>query len=350
MKRFFGMIMVLSMVLACITGVNALAACNHCRVCDTDYCMMCYETYTGSNIYHINPRWETDSTYHWGYCPDCNRTLGKEQHKRYCFTEDKYCFTCYQPYSGGNILHSNLRKANGESYCSDCGYYKKEEITSGNGSVGNGGVSNGSVGNGGYSNTASASQFETVRFGSFEQDNNLYNGQEPIEWYVLYSDSEKALLLSRYALINKQFNSTWTNTGWETCTLYRWLMNDFYYSAFTGQERSEILISENAYYTDSSEYGEIATSDCVFLLSLDEIYYYMGSPVSRLVQPTRYAKACGVQVKDGYSWWWLRTMGDSNKVAQFIFENGNISTVGRDVSSYVGGVRPAVWVDVSVIR
>jgi len=204
------------------------------------------------------------------------------------------------------------------------------------------------VGNGQYSymNTP----FQVVQFGSFEQDNNIYNGPESIQWYVIYSDSQKALLLSRFALINKQFNKVWTNVTWDNSSIRTWLNNDFYYSAFTYNDRNLIRTNGLGYSSWYSGYGEIATSDNVFLLSLNEVNYYLGGIVGRLVTPTPYARANGIQTTNGNSWWWLRTMGDSNKVAQFIFENGNISSIGRDVSSYVGGVRPAIWVDVSVIR
>lgn len=42
---------------------------------------------------------------------------------------------------------------------------------------------------------------DTVYYGALEQDANTENGAEPIAWYVLQADDEKALLLSRYALM-----------------------------------------------------------------------------------------------------------------------------------------------------
>ncbi|MBQ4618802.1 MAG: hypothetical protein IJB25_02835 [Clostridia bacterium] len=192
--------------------------------------------------------------------------------------------------------------------------------------------------------------FNVVQFGYFEQDNNIYNGQEPIQWYVIYSDDQKALLLSRFALINKQFNKVWTNISWENSSIRTWLNDDFYYSAFTYNDRNLIFTNGLGYSSWYSGYGEIATSDNVFLLSLNEVNYYLGGTIGRLVTPTPYAKAKGIQTINGYNWWWLRTMGDSNKVAQFVFEDGRTCSVGRDVSSYVGGVRPAIWVDASVIH
>ena len=49
-----------------------------------------------------------------------------------------------------------------------------------------------------------------VTFGSYEQDNNTGNGQEPIEWLVLDYDAanNRALLLSRYGLDALPYNKT----------------------------------------------------------------------------------------------------------------------------------------------
>ena len=270
------------------------------------------------------------------------------------------CDNCYESYSPVRILHHMFTSDEGVVFCC-CGekgsYTDSPKAPSGNqGSVGKGSVGKGSssYNSGGYNGGSQYSnympQFKTVRFGSFEQDNNLYNGQEPIEWYVIYSDSQKALLISRFALINKQFNANWTNVTWEDSTIRIWLNNDFYYSAFTYNEMNSIRTNGMGYNSWYGRYGEITTADNVFLLSLDEVTRYMVSAANCLVTPTPYAKAKGIQTINGYNWWWLRTMGDSNKVAQFVFENGNTSSIGRDVSSYVGGVRPAIWVDASVIH
>ena len=39
---------------------------------------------------------------------------------------------------------------------------------------------------------------DSFTFGSYEQDNDLNNGTEPIEWQVLAIENNRALLISRY--------------------------------------------------------------------------------------------------------------------------------------------------------
>jgi len=80
-----------------------------------------------------------------------------------------------------------------------------------------------------------------VRFGLYEQDNNLDNGPEEIEWIVLDVQQEKSLLLSKYGLDAICYNTEKTNVTWETCTLRSWLNSEFLKKAFTMQEQSAIL-------------------------------------------------------------------------------------------------------------
>ena len=45
-----------------------------------------------------------------------------------------------------------------------------------------------------------------ITLGHYEQDNDLTNGQEPIEWRVLNIEGDTVLLVSRYALDAQPYN------------------------------------------------------------------------------------------------------------------------------------------------
>ena len=60
---------------------------------------------------------------------------------------------------------------------------------------------------------------DIVTFGSYEQDNNLSNGKEAIEWLVLDIQDGKALLLSKYGLETKEYNTGDYEITWERSTL-----------------------------------------------------------------------------------------------------------------------------------
>ena len=77
---------------------------------------------------------------------------------------------------------------------------------------------------------------DVVSFGSYEQDNNTQNGKEPIEWFVIDVSSKTVTLYSKYCLDAQPFNTN-TKSSWENTTLYKWLNNSFYSTAFDSKEK-----------------------------------------------------------------------------------------------------------------
>ena len=62
---------------------------------------------------------------------------------------------------------------------------------------------------------------EHIKFGSYQG--------EKIEWRVLDVIGEKVLLLSEYGLDVKPYNDNLSSgITWESCTLRRWLNDEFY--------------------------------------------------------------------------------------------------------------------------
>ena len=82
-----------------------------------------------------------------------------------------------------------------------------------------------------------------VYFGRYEQDNNLANGPEKIEWIVLAKGDDRALLISKDALDCKQYHEEYVPMTWEKCDLRAWLNSYFYKAAFTEKERERVLES-----------------------------------------------------------------------------------------------------------
>ena len=64
---------------------------------------------------------------------------------------------------------------------------------------------------------------EYVIFGAYEQDNDLTNGPEPLEWEVLDVNEKGTLLISRYVLDAKAYNEELLDTTWAECTLRQWM-------------------------------------------------------------------------------------------------------------------------------
>lgn len=84
----------------------------------------------------------------------------------------------------------------------------------------------------------------TVLYGTYEQDNNLTDGKEPIEWYVVAYDpiSNISTLVSKSALDYRKFDAKGGEV-WEESSLREWLNTDFCKEAFEEKElESEVTL------------------------------------------------------------------------------------------------------------
>lgn len=189
-----------------------------------------------------------------------------------------------------------------------------------------------------------------VFFGAYEQDNNTSNGKEDVEWLVLEVKDGKALVVSKYALDCIQYNTSDTDVTWETCTLRKWLNNDFINAAFSSYEKAMIptvTVSADKNPDYSTNPGN-ATQDQVFLLSITEANKYFNSNGARQCVPTDYAVANGTwESNSGNCWWWLRSPGYDLNHAADVGIGGGVYERGHGVGSGDGAVRPALWIDLN---
>lgn len=214
---------------------------------------------------------------------------------------------------------------------------------------------------------------DIIVFGEYEQDDNADNGQEPIEWIVLDRDGDMLFLISRYAIENQPYHNKDEEVTWENCSLRFWLNDNFYYTAFSEQEREQIVTVTN-YNHDASildgewkmEYFEYQgdggnnTEDKVFLLSGEQVKEYFNTGYGPgwyqqsdelCVKPTEYAIGKGVYVANeennaekyvGYCSWWIRTPGYLQDEALFVCLNGALYS--SDVETLIA-IRPAICVE-----
>ena len=139
-----------------------------------------------------------------------------------------------------------------------------------------------------------------VKFGNYPQTSN--GDIQPIEWQVLAKENNKILVISRYGLEAKRFDSSSNN--WANSEIRKWLNGDFYNKAFTDQEKKSINLSN---------LSDVGTTDNVFFLSYGEAKKYFSNNEFRLCKATDYAKKNGAWVADsscsnpGYSVGWLRS-------------------------------------------
>lgn len=206
---------------------------------------------------------------------------------------------------------------------------------------------------------------DTFTFGKYEQDNNLGNGKEPIEWVVLANNTEKnkLLVISKEILDCMTYYNKKENVTWESCSPREWLNTSFYDSAFLESEKEAI---DQTNVTDSDNFvysvdGGNDTNDRLFYLSLREIYQYYSYKVDPInaqrkmkCECTPYAISQGaVADNNGYGCWLLRTPGAETFGVCYIAVNGVVcgdnSTSDGQKGVYVNGkgsgVRPAMNID-----
>ena len=170
---------------------------------------------------------------------------------------------------------------------------------------------------------------DVVEFGSYEQDGDTSNGEEPIEWRVLAVEGNRAYVVSQKALDAHAFNAD-ENDGndWSSSNLKKWLENDFASRAFTGDEIKAIDGAPTP-------------------LSVDEANKYFMSDNDRICMPTQQAVNNGAWTWDnnGACYWWLRSPGGDSNVAAGVYAEGCVRSDGVYVDGADCAVRPALWIN-----
>ena len=196
---------------------------------------------------------------------------------------------------------------------------------------------------------------DTYTFGAYEQDNSTSNGKEAIEWTVLDKDGMSLLLISKQALDCQQYNTSYTDVTWESCSLRKWMNGTFLNKAFNAEEQAQIqntTVSAHKNPEYNTNPGN-ATTDKVFLLSINEVEKYFNSDEARKCAPTAYAKAQGAYTSDSYKtasgaatcWWWLRSPGGNQYFAASVNYYGSVNYGGYAVNNDTAAVRPALWIN-----
>ncbi len=170
----------------------------------------------------------------------------------------------------------------------------------------------------------------------------------PLEWRVLAKEEEKVLCITKYCIDSLKYNEKKRNVTWKTCSLRKWLNNDFYCSAFNENQKNKIMITNilnNTDYDESETVVENDTQDKIFLLSKDEANTFFNSNFERCTDcPSMFTK---------HDWWvtycdwWLRSKGDGNRSASVVWGNGSDKGHISDNDVNIGNwVRPAMWIHI----
>ncbi|MEE1245335.1 MAG: DUF6273 domain-containing protein [Acutalibacteraceae bacterium] len=197
--------------------------------------------------------------------------------------------------------------------------------------------------------TDSLSKGDIVELGYYEQDNDKDNGKENIKWYVLKTENNKALLLSKYILDGMSYKSTEDYqafcNGWHESDIRTWLNDIFYNETFKDDEKCYIAVSNIGYET--YEATDIISSgtveDKVFLLEKEEFPEELNIKIAFATEYASY-KVRSEQGMIGASSYWYKN--EYNHLGSIVTSIGNIGA-STDFK-YLCGVRPAIWVNFGV--
>ena len=185
---------------------------------------------------------------------------------------------------------------------------------------------------------------DIVTFGKYEQDNNIDNGKEPIEWFVLTVENGKALVMSKKVLDYGQH------------------MDD-------DQVISEIDLSEN-----ESKYIYLKDNETINETEAQKYFAYASVMNNIKAEYTKYAKARKNEEMNDFTWkeffspslyyldgWWISkdyskssdSYADSHG-AYYVSDKGNITQCStyHKMDAFVSiwtycGIRPALWVKIA---
>lgn len=192
---------------------------------------------------------------------------------------------------------------------------------------------------------------ESFFFGSYEQNGDLSDGQERIQWLILKQEGNRVMVISRDILDCQSYNSQWDNVTWSDCSLRTWLNDTFLTTAFTVDEQKFLAQVENA-NPDNGAYavpGGSNTVDRIFLLSLEEASLYFPSDEARTAAVTPWAQTQGVYSgEEDTGIWWLRSPGENKNHAAIVNYWGQIHSEGHLVDLGRHGVRPVIWLEIEL--
>jgi len=159
----------------------------------------------------------------------------------------------------------------------------------------------------------------TVAFGNYKSFS--YGDRTFCRWHVLDIQGDRALIIAEVGISDLKYNENGGSVTWESCTLRRYLNEDFY-NQFTQSERERILEAhvKNDDNPKNGVSGGNDTIDKIFLLSIQEAETYFKDDASR-----------------GKFGGWLRSPGVHPTRVAAIYPGGTSAHKEDGSTEYIGG-------------
>ena len=173
-----------------------------------------------------------------------------------------------------------------------------------------------------------------IKMGKFEQDDDLSNGPEELEWQIVKHEDGKYMLISKHILTTKAWGKT---KNWKDSIVCEWLNGEFYENTFSDEEKKHIYTTEIDDECDSK----------LFCPHESDIRDDVIEKAILCPEPTPYATSSGVKthysdqedgsVTQGYAYYLIGKMATSSPLR---LEDWSCSGAG----GLGTGIRPVMWV------
>lgn len=205
---------------------------------------------------------------------------------------------------------------------------------------------------------------DTVYFGNYWQEDTNKDGvadqedeKTPIRWRILSRNGDDAYVIADQVLDQHPYNDEDADVTWETCTLRKWLNEDFFTAAFS-EEEQDAVIEQTLVNADNEEFntaGGNDTIDKVYLPSYsDMLSAEFGFQTDRLFcDQTRVGMATSYvyekESRDGVKaiFWGLRSPGANAQLVSLVNRDGSVYPYGTNVGFFGIGIRPVLHLDLS---
>ena len=173
-----------------------------------------------------------------------------------------------------------------------------------------------------------------ITLGTFVQEGTE---ETPLEWIVLQSDENEALLICRYAPAVMPWSADGRAVGWEESDVRAWLTGTFLPAAFAEEEAAALMTDE--------------AGDAVTLLTAAEAKQFFTDNESRVCEVTAAAQMQRGSARFGGNacgWWLKNTASVKGKVAT-VATGGALPTAGSEATEQGIAVRPVIRVDLHTL-
>ena len=173
-----------------------------------------------------------------------------------------------------------------------------------------------------------------VVFGHYEQDGDIQNGEEKIEWFIIEETDDYIFLMSKNALIALPYFQVDDNVVWEDSLVYSWLNGEFI-NSFSENERlalMPILVDDNG---NSTIVPDDASNDTlVSLLTLHDVKKYINDYMDLSLSQSYIIQQYSMPVVA----WWLY---DAYPIG-FHYVIDQYNNIAMDYSNNIHFVRPLI--------